>query len=91
MPPERFGGPWTTGSDPDRTRGLLLLTYFGVCLVSAAFAALVWRASRAGALLALAWPPVAAFWYGFALPFPVGLGLVRVGLLTSAFRRASGP
>ncbi len=56
--------------------------------MSAAFAALVWRASRAGALLALAWLPVeAAFWYGFALPFPVGLGLVRVGLLTSAFRR----
>jgi hypothetical protein len=48
---------------------------------------LLWAGKRSGALLQFALLPVeAAFWYGFALPIPPLLAIVRLVLTASAWR-----
>ena len=48
----------------------------------------MWRGRRAGAVLAVALIPIeAVFWYGYALPIPPALALLRVGLTAAAWPR----
>jgi hypothetical protein len=48
---------------------------------------LLWTGKRSGALLQFALLPVeAAFWYGFAVPIPPLLAIVRLVLTASAWR-----
>lgn len=48
----------------------LLAGFLFVCILEIVAGALVWKGSKAGAILALAQLPVAAtYWWGFALPF----------------------
>jgi hypothetical protein len=48
---------------------------------------LLWAGKRSGALLQFGLLPVeAAFWYGFALPIPPLLAIVRLVLTASAWR-----
>jgi hypothetical protein len=56
--------------------------------VAQAWAALLlWRGKRSGAVLQFALLPVeAAFWYGFALPIPPLLAMVRMVLTARAWR-----
>lgn len=56
---------------------------FLVVTLAAAWAAwLVWNASRAGGVRTLVLLPVeAAFWFGFDLPIPKAIGLLRAVLL----------
>ena len=86
---EMYAGPWFERHD-DRTFIQLLIAFSLVLVVASLFAAMVWRGSNRGAALALAWLPVeAVFWYGFALPFPWLIGIVRAALLVAAWRSAS--
>src|SRR5690348_6298526 len=60
----------------------LLVAFLLVCALEVVAAALVLRASRAGAILALALlVPEAIFWWGFALPIPPILAAARTALL----------
>jgi hypothetical protein len=56
---------------------------FLVVALAASWAAwLVWNASRTGAVMTLVLLPLeAVFWFGFDLPIPKAMGLVRVILL----------
>jgi uncharacterized SAM-binding protein YcdF (DUF218 family) len=78
---EMFGGRWS--SRYGRTAFTwLLLAFFLVAGLAASAAWLVWRASKPGALLTLiVLPAEATFWFGFDLPIPKALGLVRIVLL----------
>ena len=83
---EMYGGPWS-GRLQDDTFIKLLLAFFLVSLITAFLAWLLWRGSKVGMALSLAWIPVeAVFWYGFALPFPVVFGAIRVTLIILAWR-----
>ncbi len=83
---EMYGGPWSGGLQDD-TFIKLLFAFFLVTLVAAFLAWLLWRGSKVGVVLSLAWIPVeAVFWYGFALPFPVLFGAVRIALIILAWR-----
>lgn len=81
-----YGGPWSERFDPGTFAALLIA--FLLVLMAASFAAwLVWRGSRAGAVLSLALLPVeVVFWLGFALPVPWAIGIARVVLLLLAWR-----
>ena len=81
-----YGGPWSERFDPGTFAALLIA--FLLVLMAASFAAwLVWRGSRAGAVLSLALLPVeVVFWLGFALPVPWAIGVARVVLLLVAWR-----
>jgi len=53
-----------------RTTVPLLIGFLFVCMLQITAGLLVWRGSKAGAILALAQLPMAAiYWWGFALPF----------------------
>jgi hypothetical protein len=83
---EMYGGPWS-----DRfaqgTFVWLLLAFLVVTLLAAWAAWLVWNASKAGAIFTLALLPIeAVFWFGFALPIPVVIGVARVVLLIVGWR-----
>lgn len=80
-----FGGPWSarmsTGAFEAALGGFLLLM-----VVVAWSGWLVWQGSKAGAILNLGLIPIeAVFWYGFALPIPVIVGIARVSLLIVAW------
>jgi hypothetical protein len=48
---------------------------------------LVWGGHKSGAILALVLLPIGAvFWWGFALPIPPILALVRTALIVVAWR-----
>lgn len=86
---EMYAGPWS-GRYDDRTFIQLLIAFSLVLVVASIFAAMVWRGSGRGVVLALAWLPVeAVFWYGFALPFPWLIGIVRTALLVASWRSTS--
>ena len=90
-----YGGPWSSQVD-DGTLVVLLIAFFVVTLVAAWAAWLVWRGSKAGAVLSLVLLPVeAVFWVGFALPFPWLIGIARATLLALAWKsldsRRKGP
>jgi hypothetical protein len=66
---------------------LLLALSFGLALAQGWAAWLLWAGKRSGALVQFALLPVeAAFWYGFALPIPPLLAIVRLVLTALAWR-----
>jgi hypothetical protein len=78
---EMYGGPWFRRVGIEAFVGLLAA--FLLTAAAAAWAAwLVWNASRVGGILTLVLLPVEALcWFGFDLPIPKALGVVRVVLL----------
>jgi hypothetical protein len=84
-----YSGPWWALFFQFRPGdfALLLMAFFGITVVAAGGAWLVWHGSRAGAVLCLVLLPVeAVFWYAFALPIPSLLALARAVLLVMAWR-----
>ncbi|MGC5170458.1 hypothetical protein ACLQ2Q_07375 [Microbacterium sp. DT81.1] len=82
-----FGGPW---SNAGRWTAFawLLVAFLGVTLAATFAGVLLWRGRRSGAILTFALMPVEAiFWWGFALPFPPLIGVVRVALAAVAWGR----
>lgn len=80
-----YGGPWSASmSPPDLAATLWVFT--ALSLVVAFGGWLLWSGRRSGAILTLATLPIeAVFWYGYALPIPVILGLLRVVLVAAAW------
>jgi hypothetical protein len=78
---EMYGGPWSSrGSQRDFVR--LLMAFLPTTAAAALVAWLVWNASMVGAILTLVLLPVEAwFWFGFDLPIPKAIGVVRIVLL----------
>ena len=82
-----YGGPWYDSGQPERFAAQLG-AFLVMMLVVSWGGWLLWRGSRAGVVVAVATIPVEAlFWYGFALPIPPLLTLVRVVLLIAASMR----
>lgn len=82
-----YGGPWWGSSSPEAFAATLV-GYAGVTGVVASGGWLMWRGRRSGAVLAVAMIPIeAVFWYGYALPIPPVLALLRVGLIAAAWPR----
>jgi hypothetical protein len=82
-----YGGPWWDAMDPEAFAATLVV-YAGVTVAVAWSGWLLWRGRRSGAVLALAAIPFeAVFWYGYALPIPPALALLRVGLIAAAWPR----
>ena len=82
-----YGGPWYDSGQTERFAAQL--GAFLVALLAVSWGGwLLWRGWRAGAVLAVATIPLEAlFWYGFALPFPPLLALIRVVLVITAWPR----
>jgi hypothetical protein len=84
-----YGGPWSDRFDAG-TFAALLIAFLLVLMASSFAAWLVWRGSRAGAVLSLVLLPIeVVFWIGFALPIPWAIGVARVVLLLLAWRDLS--
>ena len=87
-----FMGYPTYGRGPFERHGIattvpLLLTFLVVCAVEVWAGVRVWGGHRDGAIAALALLPVEGiFWWGFALPIPPMLALVRTALLLGWWR-----
>ena len=82
-----YGGPWWGASSPEAFAATLVV-YAGVTAAVAWGGGLMWRGRRSGAVLAVAMIPIeAVFWYGYALPIPPALALLRVGLIAAAWPR----
>jgi hypothetical protein len=82
-----YSGPWYDIEQPERFAAQLG-AFFVVMLIVSWGGWLLWRGWRAGAVLAVATIPLEAlFWYGFALPIPPLLALVRVVLVIAAWPR----
>lgn len=65
----------------------LLAVSLALAIAQAWAAWLLWAGKRSGALFQFGLLPIeAAFWYGFALPIPPVLAVVRVILTASAWR-----
>ena len=80
-----YGGPWYNSGQPERFAAQLG-AFLVVLLAVSRAGRLLWRGRRAGAVLAVATIPLEAlFWYGFALPFPPLLALIRVALVIAAW------
>lgn len=68
----------------------LLLGFLLVCLLEAVAGWLLWGGQRTGAILALALlVPGAIYWWGFDLPYPPMLAVVRVILIVIGWSRLS--
>ena len=81
-----YGGPWSARFE-DGTVAALLIAFFFVTLAVAWSAWLLWKGTKTGGVLGLVLLPVeAVFWYGFALPFPLLIGLARAALIAVAWR-----
>jgi hypothetical protein len=82
-----YGGPWYHSGQPERFAAQLGL--FLVVMLAVSWGGwLLWRGLRAGAVVAVATIPVEALlWYGFALPIPPLLAVVRVVLVIAAWPR----
>ena len=89
--PTLLGYP-SYGSGPFERRGIettvtLLLMFFAVCVLEAVAGARVWGGHLDGGILALVLLPLeAVFWWGFALPIPPILAIVRTILLLAGWR-----
>jgi hypothetical protein len=82
-----YGGPWYAIGQPERFAAQLG-AFLVVMLVVSWGGWLLWRGLRAGAVVAVATIPLEAlFWYGFALPIPPLLALVRAVLVVAAWPR----
>jgi hypothetical protein len=78
---EMYGGTWWHRS-PQRTFVWLLMAFLLTTAAASWVSWLVWNASRPGAVLTLILLPVEAlFWFGFDLPIPKAIGVVRIVLL----------
>ena len=65
----------------------LLAIFLLVSILEGVAAWLLWGGSKAGAVLALVLLPLGAiFWWGFALPVPPLLALVRTALIVVSWR-----
>jgi len=85
-----YAGPWWPRAADAFT--LLVLAFLGVTLLAAWSGWLLWRGSKAGAVLNLALLPMEAlFWFGFALPIPWLFGVARVALVMAAWRSLGVP
>jgi hypothetical protein len=90
--PTIFGFP-AYGGGPFERAGILttiplLLGFLMVCTLEVVAGALLWRGSLVGAVLALALLPLSGlFWWGFALPIPPVLALVRTVLIVLSWSR----
>lgn len=77
-PFERVGIPTTVP---------LLAGFLLLCILEGVAGALLWRGSKAGAILGFALLPAGAiFWWGFALPFGPIFALVRTILIVFGWR-----
>ncbi len=84
-----FGGPWSRSIQPGAFVALLGI-FFVVTLLVAAGAWMLWNGNRMGGIAALALIPIEAiFWYGFALPIPPVLGLIRVVMVIAGWKALS--
>lgn len=82
-----YGGPWSDVMS-DRQLVLALWLFLLVSALASYGGWLLWRGRRSGALVLVGSLPVEAlFWWGFALPFPVVGGLLRLGLVVKAWPR----
>ena len=80
-PFERHGMPTTVP---------LLSGFLVVCLLEALAGWLIWNGQRSGALLALALLPFGAvFWWGFALPVPPILAVIRTVVIVTQWKALS--
>lgn len=66
----------------------LLTGFLLVCLLEGIAGWLLWGGHRSGAILALAILPAGAgYWWGFALPIPPVLAVVRTVLIVAGWAR----
>ena len=69
------------------TTPLLITAFLAVCLLEAVGASSLWGGHKFGAVLALAALPLGAiFWWGFALPYPPIMAVIRTVLLVLSWR-----
>lgn len=84
-----FGGPWSTRLQPPAFVSVLGI-FFVVTLLVATGAWMLWNGNRMRGIAALTLIPIEAiFWYGFALPIPPVLALVRVVLVIAGWKALS--
>ena len=70
-----------------QTTVALLAVFMAVCLLECVAGWLLWSGNRTGGILALGLLPVGAlFWWGFALPIPPMLAVVRTILIIISWR-----
>lgn len=80
-----YGGPWSASMSTPQLAATLWV-FAAVSLLSAFGGWLLWSGQRSGAILSLAILPIeAVFWYGYALPIPVVLAVVRMGFVIAAW------
>jgi hypothetical protein len=78
--PSYGGGPFEQHGLPSTVP--LLLAFLVVCVIDFVAGVLLWQGLRSGAVLALiALPLGGLFWWGFALPYPPVIALVRTLLI----------
>jgi hypothetical protein len=66
----------------------LLVAFLLVCMAEVVLGWMLWRDKRAGLVFALLLLPIEfVFWWGFALPFGLVLGLPRTALVLMAWSR----
>jgi len=89
--PRVFGYP-AYGEGPFEQHGwptspLLISAFLAVCLLEAVAATSLWGGHKLGAVLALVALPLGViFWWGFALPIPPILAVIRTMLLVLGWR-----
>lgn len=83
--PAYGGGPFEAVGV--RTTIPLLAGFLLVCIADGVAGWLVWRGQRSGAILAtVTLVPGAIYWWGFALPIPPIMALVRTALLVASWK-----
>ena len=83
---EANGGPFYFKVTRSTFAKLLALSFL-LAVAQAWAARLLWSGKRSGALLQFALLPAeAAFWYGFAIPIPPALAVIRMVLTARAWR-----
>ncbi len=84
-----YGGPWSARTQPPTFVAILGL-FLVLTVLVAGGAWLLWNGNRTGGMLALALIPIEAiFWYGFALPIPPVLAVIRVVLVIAGWKALS--
>lgn len=82
-----YGGPWSDRMTPTEFAGTAV-AFLAVTVVVAGGAYRLRGGHRNGAVLVLVTLPVeAVFWYGYALPIPPVLAVLRVALIVAAWSR----
>lgn len=78
--PSYGGGPFEQHGLPSTVP--LLVAFLAVCAIEGVAGVLLWQGLRIGAVLAIAALPLGAlFWWGFALPYPPILAVLRTVLI----------